>query len=63
MWINSCKFYIHETKKHKILKNQKNRKLKMLKNSNNKLKLKFQYQWGQNTVKAATKGVECQILS
>jgi len=54
MWImkNSCKFYIHKTRKHKILKNQKIKKLKMLRNPNNKLNLKFQY-WGQNIVKGA----------
>jgi hypothetical protein len=60
MWIMkiSCKFYIHKTRKHKILKNRKIKKLKMLRNPNNKLNLKFQY-WGQNIVKGAIKGIGC----
>jgi hypothetical protein len=37
------------------------KKLKILKNPNNKVNLKFQYQWGQNIVKGAKKGsnVKC----
>ncbi len=60
---NICKLYTHKTKKHKNIKKSKNQKLKTFKNPNNKLNLKFQYQWGQNIVKGATKGIECQILS